>query len=80
MSLLSGTELAILAVAAYVSITALVRLMHDRRDEMVVDYQARIAREQRRKQAEQRNERQRRAREQQINLYKAAVESREEAS
>lgn len=43
MSDLSGWDVAILAVAAYISIVALVRLMRKRRDEVVNQYQRQIA-------------------------------------
>jgi hypothetical protein len=54
MSTLSGGHIAILAIAAYISIVMLVRLMKYRRDEVVAQLRGQVAAEQRRKRAERR--------------------------
>ena len=47
MSSLSGGDMAILAVAAYVAISSLVRLMQQRHDQVVMRLQAEVAIQQR---------------------------------
>lgn len=65
MSEFSGWDVAIITLAAYISIVTLVRLMRHRRDEIVARYQIQIATEQRRKRIAERRERKRQSREKQ---------------
>ncbi len=67
MGNLSGWDVAILGVAAYVAIVTLVRLMRQRRDEEVARLQVRVAQEQRRKRADAEQKRQQRVKEQVVN-------------
>ena len=68
MSNLSGWDVAILAVAAYISIVSLVRLMRHRRDDVVARLQVQVEAAQKRKRVEERRAKQRRARGQRIKL------------
>ncbi len=67
MGNLSGWDVAILGVAAYVAIVTLVRLMRQRRDEEVARLQVRVAHAQRRKRADAEQKRQQRVKEQAVN-------------
>ena len=64
MDNLSGWDIAILVIAAYVAIVTLVRLMRHRRDTEVARLQAQVALEQRRKRAAEQQQRQQEAVEQ----------------
>lgn len=57
----SGTDVVLLMIAAYISIVALVRLMQRRRDEVVSRLQVEIAMERKRKQVAERQQRRSRA-------------------
>lgn len=54
MSNLSGADMAILAVAAYISLMTLVRLLRYRRDQVVARYQALVLAARKRKAAAER--------------------------
>ena len=64
-----GWDLALLLVAAYFSVTLLVRLMRDRRDQLVDGLHKQIEEERRRQQMARRRARQRDARRQQIRIH-----------
>ena len=57
MGSMDGWDVALLVVAVYVAITALVRLMSRRRDQLVQQFREEVAKEKDRRRAEQRNER-----------------------
>jgi hypothetical protein len=57
MSDVSGTDVVLLMIAAYISIVALVRLMQRRRDEVLSRLQVEIAVERKRKQVAERQRR-----------------------
>ncbi len=59
MNPLNGTDIALLAIAAYVAVTLLIRLMRQRRDQLVTELQEQINAERERKKALQRLMRQR---------------------
>ena len=61
MSNLSGWDLLILAIAAYIAMVTLVRLMRRRRDEEVARLQVQVAVQLRRKRAAERQERKQQA-------------------
>ncbi len=60
---LSGWDVAVLAIAAYLSIVTLVRLMQHRRDQVVARLKTQVAAERARKAAEERLKRQKAGRE-----------------
>ena len=54
MGNLTGADWAIFIVAAYVAVSCLVRLMRDRRDRLIAEFQQKMADEQQRKKIEAR--------------------------
>ena len=66
LAFVSGSDVAILLIAGYFAIVLLVRLMRNRRDELVRELQHEVMLEQFRKKAERRRERKRQIRERQI--------------
>ncbi|MFW6170240.1 MAG: hypothetical protein ACODAD_07100 [Planctomycetota bacterium] len=59
---LSGTDMAILAVAGYVSLMSLVRLLRCRRDQVIARYQALVLAARKRKAAAERQRKRRESR------------------
>ena len=54
MMTLQGWDVAILVIAAYISVVTLVRLMRARRDELIAQFQSQVGSEQRRKRGQNR--------------------------
>jgi hypothetical protein len=52
MTTLQAWDVAILVVAAYLSVVTLVRLMRARRDELIAQFQSQVGSEQRRKRSQ----------------------------
>ncbi len=52
---MDGWDVALLVAAGYVAVSALVQLMIRRRDQAVGEFRAQLAKEQRRREAEQKN-------------------------
>ena len=77
MSNLSFWDCAILAIAGYIAITSLVRLMRTRRDEVFTEYQTLVAVEQQRKREQERQQRKQVARAKQLRV--AAGEAADES-
>ena len=75
MSNLSGWDVGILAIAGYVAIVMLVRLMRHRRDQIVSRLQAQVAYEQECKRNAERREKQKQNREQYMKMYSSGKES-----
>jgi hypothetical protein len=80
MSNLSGWDVAILVVAAYISVISLVRLMRARRDEVVANYQIQIAEEQQRQKVERLRQKRKQARARQLRAFRPPSESDEAAA
>jgi hypothetical protein len=76
---LSFWDVAILVVASYVSVMALVRLMRARRNQIVAHYQARVAEEQRLKREREAHERRQRARARQAEAFRVATEGAQQS-
>ncbi len=71
MGNLSGWDVVILVMAAYVAIVTLVRLMRHRRDEVLVRLQLQVAQEQRRQRSAAQQERQKKAMEQLVKAQRS---------
>jgi hypothetical protein len=54
---MDGWDVALLVAAGYVAVSALVRLMIRRRDQAVGEFRAQLVKEQRHREAEQKNQR-----------------------
>lgn len=71
MDNLSGSDVIILAIAAYVAIVTLVRLMQHRRDEVVARLQLEVAQEQRRQRSAAQQEQRKKAMEQLVKAQRS---------